>query len=211
MENIFLQGSLFSDNELATIGGLIAESYTGEIKKIGVQLLISGKAKTVGSVIGIAENTFMENLFSKTNIHMTNSTQETVGGLIGTLKSSGLFKSSLVNSLFWGTLEGNQNVGGLVGSLKSNNSVIQNSFSISSIQVKKDASGGPIIGNKETFWIDFTETFYLAESHCSNCTSYFGSPLSEEFLKSKKTYSDWDFTYVWRIDEANSFPYIENH
>ncbi|MCK6599141.1 MAG: hypothetical protein L6Q37_12315 [Bdellovibrionaceae bacterium] len=211
LENILIQGKLFSDNEFSTVGGLIAESYQGEIKKVVVQLLITGNAKDVGGVIGKAENTFMENLFSKSNINIDNSNQESIGGLIGTIKSSSLLKSSVINSFFWGTIEGTQNIGGLVGSLKSNNSLIQSSFAISSIQLARNTSGGPIIGNKENFLIDLNQSFYLAEGSCSNCTNSFGTPLEEESFKSKKTYKDWDFKYIWRLDEGNSFPYIENH
>ena len=107
-------------------------------------LLLSGGSSTgennIGSIVGLAKNTTVENVLSSSNV----TGEENVGGIVGNAinNTNGSTYSGLVNT---GNIKGETNVGGIIGSITDGK--IINSKNIGHIEGKNNSHNiGGIVG-----------------------------------------------------------------
>ncbi len=160
----------------------------------------------------------------------TATTNTYVGGIAGYAYNAGINKCYSI-----GTVTGGTSVGGIVGdvTVTTNNFSIQNCFSLSSVKATSNLAGG--IAGKSTscslYYCYFAGRVEGSANVGGLCgamsygvltSSYFDGLRAESdlltdkiqsklttALRSQNTYTLWDFTAIWAIDEANSYPYFK--
>jgi len=190
-----------------SIGGFIGE-VNGElnIENCYAKGPVKGQKK-VGGFIGE---------FSPTKITLKNSyatgeviaTEDDAGGFIGQIKRSvNTLSNTIENSYATGNVEGKSNVGGFIGNImNSGGSVdinINNCYSIGNITGM--ISLGGFIGSNSAGAGVITNCYYDEDTSGKSDTGK-GEPRSTSDMRKKTTYTSWDFTTIWKINEGVSYP-----
>lgn len=115
------------------------------------------------------------------------------GGLVG--RNTGDISNSYSN----GNVTGNQQVGGLAG---LNEGDISNSYSTGS--VIGNIVGGLIGDNTGTCTDSFWDNETSGQSNDNCLSGSTGLPTLQ--MKTQSTFTNWDFTNIWDIDEGNDYP-----
>ncbi len=193
------------------VGGLVGKSYlstitysysTGSVSSTGNDF----NGADVGGLVGYHEGGTIANAYSTGNVggarHVGGLVGYNLNGTISNAYSTGSASST-------GSSSGSDDVGGLVG-FHSNGGVITNSYSTGAVTgivsvgglVGYNSSGGTITNSYRN-----TET-----SGKSNCTGSGSSTGCTGFttaqMKQQASFTGWDFSTVWNIDEGASFPYL---
>lgn len=217
-----LAGSITSDTQLSNIvlenvkvtsahnagalaGTLAAGSKIIDVKAKDVHL--TGTAG-VGGIAGIGDGTILN---SSVTGEIAGTTQ--VGGIAGILgnASAGTVKDSYSTAVVSGTGD----VGGLIG-LVASNSWIANSYSTGAVTVNanKDQQGfgGGLVGVLSKGWVQHSYFDMASIAACGTpCSgdSNKGEAKSAEDLKKKETYRGWNFSTVWKINEGETLPELQ--
>ncbi len=120
-----------------------------------------------------------------------------VGGLAGTNKSS----SEITNSYSTADVDGNDSIGGLAG---SNAALITKSYSSGSVGNQSN-SGGLAGMNSGTITDSYWNTQTSGQSSSGG-----GTGLTTNQMRSAGSFSGWDFSSIWQIEESDSYPYLRN-
>ena len=116
------------------------------------------------------------------------------GGLVG------YNKGNLSNCYSLAEVSGYDGIGGLVGKNDSGSSA-ENCYSAGSVSGASNV-GGFCGTNSGTI----TSCYYDSQTS-GRSDSGKGTPKTTSQMMLKSTFSNWDFEYVWDIDENNSYPY----
>jgi filamentous hemagglutinin family protein len=191
-------------NNNASVGGLVGTIGSGgtiiDSSSIGILTYDTNNqmsGNTVGGLVGSNAGT-VQRSFSSSNISGT----WTLGGLVAV--NSGLIKDSFAT----GNITGNQFVGGLTGT--NRNSII-NSYSTGQINETLAGSNTALLGdagglNGDHLNINSISNSYWDINSSGVSTSHGGIGLTATQMKQQSSFSGWDFTNTWRIDEGVSYP-----
>lgn len=153
----------------------------------------------VGSVQSSLASVF--NSFSMADVSASGPDHEGgAGGLVGFHYGGGIirncFATGNVSSL---------KAGGLVGDMFSNNPTIQNCFALGNVS-GSNYSGG-LVGLFSSGTV--TDCFYNSETTGQSDNSGKGMPLTSSQMRQQSTFTNWDFTNTWKINEDLSYPYLK--
>lgn len=128
-----------------------------------------------------------------------------VGGLVGQNYNGG----DIINCYaITNVTVKNSGIGGLVGENMSNynspSSTVTNSYSAGKVSGSKDAGGLVGINNNS----NVSTSYYDRETSLQNDLGK-GFGKSTIDMKKKATFSSWNFTDIWYIDEGNSYPRLQ--
>jgi len=162
-------------------GGLVGDNNARILHSYSI-VNVSGTSN-IGGLVGDSDsaNSFILNSYACGNVNVKKSNGYG-GGLIGYTDGG----SSINYSYSAGILRGGRGVGGFVGSDKEGTGSYYN-FSFWDYE----RAGGP-----------FNDT-----GDGGNYSGIYADTTSQ--IRQQSTYTGWDFTNIWRIDEGYSYPYLK--
>ena len=184
--------------------GLFASVYGATLQNIGLENgTVTGRETTGGLVGLVGDNSSLTNCYSTGTVTTTGG-EGIVGGLVGVLSSG-----SLTNCYSTGTVTatGGMAGGGFVGEVNGNNT-ITNCYSTGVVTVTEDWLVGGFVG--VVFGNNFTNCYWDIESS-GQTSSVGGRGLTTAEMMQQASFKDWDFTTVWAICPAGSYPYLQNN
>jgi len=179
--------------------GILAGTNIGyDVNMCGVHGVVSGTGNNVGSLIGDNKG-IVKDSFGVAGVNGI----ENVGGLFGNISIT-LYMDSNEDNYFWGVVSGDNNVGGFIG---HNNGSIGSSYSVAKINAsKKSTLGGFCAQNTGTIYESYWDKEYSGIEISSG-----GVGKKTEEMKSESTFSAWDFTTIWMINDGITYPFLRNN
>ena len=210
------------------VGGLIG--YSGStVEKCSSNANVTATNR-VGGLIGLMSNTVSLS-YATGNV---SGTESYIGGLVGWCSSA---NSRITKSYATGEVAGLDCIGGLVGLFEVSGGLIENCFSLGNIAATNtnyrqigglagdcttstirncyvsgyfdggnSSYAGGIIGRENS--VTITNSYYdgiVARYVPKKASDY--SKLTSG-LKAQASFSNWDFSNIWAIDEGVSYPYL---
>jgi hypothetical protein len=158
--------------------------------------MVSGGDKTGGLTGNNQTGALIKKSYATGNV---TSSGVSAGGLSGST-----YDASIENSYATGTVYGNYNVGGFVGTLT--NGFVTNCYSSGFVSSPNGCGG--LIGAQFTITKGVINSFWDIES-----SGQYGSPevggRSIEEMITQITFTDWDFSEIWMINEGTTYPYLK--
>ncbi|MFA5499281.1 MAG: GLUG motif-containing protein [Candidatus Cloacimonadia bacterium] len=192
IENCSSNGNIRSHS---TAGGIVGAALTSTVLNSFSEGNIYGGDMYTGGLIGVTSECTVKYCYSTCDVYSSGY----AGGLIG--KSGGYVFDCYAR----GNVVGNQEAGGLIGRagfIKL--SAIERCYSTGTVEGVYRAGG--LVGYNIGL-IEAVDCFWDIES--SECDkSYAGTGKTTDEMLLQATYTNWDFTDVWRIDENRSYPYL---
>ena len=171
------------------ISGTINECYNiGNINGTGQN--VGGLAGSINGNGGYYSDGNVGNCYNTGMINGANRT----GGLAGTIDNSG----SLNNCYNTGMVLGDNYTGGLVG-IVSEDSTVSVCYNIGTVAGEGNYTGGV------TGYGAAKNSYYL--SSCITDSNEYGTALSDEQMKTKESYKNWNFNSIWEIGFDNEYEY----
>lgn len=194
------------------IGGLVgaADANGCVVQDSFSKGTVNGSIK-VGGLIGRADLKHLERCYSESNVTGTN---QHIGGLLGS--SSSL---EMKNCYATGSVSGSTIVGGLVGSQTGGTSVVENCYAAGAVTGRSKLGG--LIGSLSSYtkpeglknnYFDTDATGQTVGISDNDKAGVSGKTTTE--LKTKATFSEWDFTGngtnppIWYIREGEAYPML---
>ncbi len=124
-----------------------------------------------------------------------------IGGLAGRISANSLVEDSYAT----GAIDGSSYVGGITGILFGD---LTNAYALGRFLGSSTSNVGPLVGFTDN---SATITSSYWNSHIFGPTSNpAGTTQTTEELYQEATYTGWDFTSVWSIQEGQSYPYLQS-
>ncbi|MCP9291418.1 T9SS type A sorting domain-containing protein [Gracilimonas sediminicola] len=192
------------------VGGLLGENSNGSVSNCSVTGTVAG-VSNVGGLVGLNGSGDGSVSLSYANVAVSGTNS---GVLVGNNSSGN------VNSSFTEGSSPNAS-GGLVG--RNSFGVVINSYST------VDGANGGVVGyNTGTISTTYaagtsdTGGLLAEDGGGSEVANYwntasgspdngFGTGLTEAEMKQQASFSTWNFSTIWAIDEGNSYPYLKNN
>lgn len=177
-------------------GGTITNSHSST--PIALASYTGTRPTGVGGLIGTAFAGSVQKSYATGNI---TSTLDGVGGLIGISMTSADIKDTYSTS----SVRGSTNVGGLIGK-NGGTTKIENSYAkglVTATKAVTPVSGGLVGVNTSTGAI--VNSFYDSQTTTKSDTGK-GVPKTTAQMKQKTTFTNWDFTTIWGIEEGTGYP-----
>ncbi len=200
------------------VGGIIARADEVTINNVTVSGKIKGTDR-IGGFVGYGENVKINDSTSSVSVEG----KSYVAGFVGTATNaffersivSGKIKGELIISGFIGDVNNISikncyskaevtsisYVAGFIGISDINSGIIENSYSIATIQTEADNFAHFNMGTPTGFQI--VNSFYGVEE-----VDAIYSDISKTFtdMKKKSSFENWDFENTWKIEEGKSYP-----
>jgi len=195
------------------IGGLVGRQYAGLISNSSSACSITASADNVGGLVGgiVRYQSKISNSYATGNIISTSTTfKYYYGGL------AGYNRGTITNSYATVSIDCN-NVVGIVGGFIGENGDIDevegiatNCYSTGSITNPRSSSIGGFIGNNNDP-DNVTNCFWDTETSGRN-TSAGGTGKTTAQMKTKSTYTGWNFSSIWAISNIynNGYPNLDH-
>lgn len=174
-----------------SIGGLIGMN-SGTVENSYNLGALTATANTLGGVVGY---NFRGTVLSSYNLGELKGTGN-VGGVAGSNDVA-----TIENSYNFGELSGTHNVGGVAGFNAS--ATVQNSYNVGKVTGDRDVGGVVGLSNRTV-----TSCYFNAAQSPDNG---YGEGKAESELKQQATFTGWDYTDIWMIDEDNDYPDLRNN
>ena len=214
-------------------GGLIGTIKNGSVSDCSSTVTVKGTytsyyIQEVGGLIGCVKDSEINRCYA---IGQVTSTNGGAGGLIGkcVLEQS---SSNISECYSTGDVTGVNRVGGLIGQADSH-SIIINCYALGNVEayMKERSEIGGLVGSGygEIFRCYSTGTITAMDSYWKGgligigrtIDCYFNSENSgittpseqartTSQLMTQSTFTNWDFTSIWAIQEGSSYPFLKN-
>ena len=216
-------------NGTANAGGLIGRAI-GTVDRCSSEanVTLTGTGSNCGGLIGVCE----ANVSKSYSTGDVTSGGPYVGGLLGTVSISNI---NVTESYSTGNASGSDRVGGLVGNISGTGAIVSNCFAMGSVTAPADKNAGGLVG----YFSTGTVRYCYSTGAINSSGSYTGGLIGRDSgtitgcyydgiasgyipkkasdtskltsgMKSQATFSGWDFSSVWTIDEGTSYPYLIN-
>lgn len=224
VQNIGLKSSSITTGSGSYIGGIIGRVGTcGQATSLYNEANISSSGPYVGGLIGYiypSTGLTITNLFNSGNVTSTHASGN-VGGLFGYASIGGGGTHSWTNGYNIGQITGATKVGGLIGDVNVGSTSSTTVAKFYNAGFVKATASTPTVGSITSKDLStnsfFTDSYFLENSVCGtsetipSCTQSTNSSTAavktSTELKTQSTYSNWDFTNIWRI-QSGSYPYL---
>ena len=184
------------------VGGL-AGYQTGAITNSYNTGAVSGRNNWVGGLTGYNDFGTIANSYNTGAVSGTD-----YGNYVGGLAGRNDF-GTIADSYNTGTVSGSyNNVGGLAG-INWGGSTIANSYNTGVVSGSGNNVGGLAGYSDGTFTNSYWDTQTSGKSKCAGSGSGVGcTGLTTAQMKQQASFTGWDFSTVWNIDQGTSFPYL---
>ena len=181
------------------IGGL-AGNNSGSIVRSCSTGNVSGESynRELGGLVGHNSGS-INNCFSKADVF---AGSESLGGLVG----ANCYGGEISDCYAGGSISGGQYVGGLVG-LNSYDSEVFNCYATGSVTGGSYLGG--LIGSGWDWVNSLANCYLLAESDGGGPDNGIGFSLTDEQMKQRASFADWDFDNIWKICEGKDYPHLQ--
>lgn len=125
-----------------------------------------------------------------------------IGGLAGRISANSLVEDSYAT----GAIDGSSYVGGITGSLSGD---LTNVYALGRFLGTSTNNVGPLVGftdNSATITSSYWNSDIFGPS-----SSLAGTTSTTEELYQEASYTGWDFTTVWTIQEGQAYPYLQSN
>ncbi|WP_432406681.1 GLUG motif-containing protein [Wukongibacter sp. M2B1] len=196
------------------VGGLVGNIYNGQVRKCYATGDVESTGYMVGGLVGYAyvntENSTIEESYAVGNVEG----RKEVGGLIGKGYCNKASKRITVENCFaLGDINSTDGtygyIGGLIGYLyghSSSRNIVRNSYSAGKVSSISNNNEGGLIGYP--FYVDIIDSYY--DSTNTGFTTPEEQARTSEQLMQQNTFSNWNFTNIWDINNGSSYPYLRN-
>ncbi|MDZ4184788.1 MAG: DUF1566 domain-containing protein [Desulfuromonadales bacterium] len=179
-------------------GGLLGTLWESSLERSFATGDVVGR-DNVGGLVGHNGRSSIAHAFATGNITATANGITNYGGLVGSSDSG----STIINSFSTGNVTGIAMVGGLIGRQTADSSVT-NSYATGSVTGTTGDVGGLIGINYDG---GVTSSYYDSTTTSQSDTGK-GEPRTSNQLRQQSTFTDWNFTEVWKIVEGGNYPYL---
>lgn len=227
VEQSLALGDVFGN--INVIGGLVGHNYQGTIIDCFTLVNVTGASNnSVGGLVG--QNSFGLIIQCVSGGSVV-AEQYYIGGLCG------WNTGEIVKCFAEGTVWGDSYVGGLVGYHEGTAAIISNSFAGGDVVATGERVGGLVgqatyskveycysvgevagasylgglIGAKSSFEgsvAEVIDSYYDLTTSNQTDNAGKGIPKTTEEMKQQNTFTNWDFTAIWAIDEDISYPFL---
>lgn len=176
--------------------GLFGNTDGATIKNVGVKGKIESNKNYVGALVGVANNTTIENCYNSATV--TTSTTG-AGGLVG--KAIGTL--TIRNSYNTGDITGGNNVAGIVGRLEATDATIENCYNIGTIiGINNTTNTGEIVGYRQPKTDNVTNEILIG--NVNNCYYLEQNPIGcTGTFKDNETYKGIN-NVTYKIEDTES-------
>jgi len=195
----FLNVEITGENSVGCIAGYVGDSFLDNLSCSGE---IIGNYD-VGGLVGLSYNSKIQNSYSIANVTGTTN----AGGLVG------YAAGEIINNYALGNVSGEEGIGGFIGTVADDlgDVTIINNYS-AGLVLGEENTGGFIgkINESEINQIyenNFWDT--ITSEQLTNVGNAGGRITSE--MKTQGTFTDWDFSTIWTIEEGRSYPYLRTN
>ena len=190
------------------VGGIIGAFQYGSIHNSYVIGNIEGNS-VVGGLVGRGYGGISNSYTKGSVVSISSVPSSSVGGLIGATS----YSPNLTNSYSLSTVRGSGRVGGLVAS--AHGFKIVNSYFGGRIESESGSVGGlvgfesghPDNDLENSYWN--TETSGQSDAVGSG-SSLGGVGLTTQQMKQRSSFTGFDFSNTWQIQEGQSYPFLRN-
>ncbi|PKN12190.1 MAG: hypothetical protein CVU69_08310 [Deltaproteobacteria bacterium HGW-Deltaproteobacteria-4] len=179
-------------------GGLLGTLWESSLERSFATGDVVGR-DNVGGLVGHNGKSSIANSFATGNVTSTANGITNYGGLVGSSDSG----STIANSFATGNVNGIAMVGGLIGRQTADSSVT-NSYATGHVAGTTSDVGGLIGINYDG---GVTSSYYDSTTTGQSDTGK-GEPHTTVQLRQQSTFTDWDFTEIWKIVEGGNYPYL---
>ncbi|MCX8064375.1 MAG: hypothetical protein N3G21_04305 [Candidatus Hydrogenedentes bacterium] len=189
---------------------------TGEVKNLGIEGNSVNGGNRSGGLVGLNAGLVFR-CYSKSSV----SGPARIGGLVG------VNNGTISQSFSTGNVTGSSVLGGLVG---ENNGTIYQSYALGPTNGSSQRIGGLVGANYGTIIECFSAGYVTGANNTGGLVGYSsggvvtdsywdietsgrttsagGVGLTSAEMKFQITFSNWDFTNVWTINEGSTYPYL---
>lgn len=202
ISNSYSCGQIYTFPASTYVGGLIGENYDSPVSYCYSQVIVNmDYSKYVGGLAGANKWSQITKCYASGDvIEVTKGHSDYVGGLVGYNSNS----SGIKNCYARGLVDGNDYVGGLVG--RHTNSGIRKCYSTG--KVSGNTNVGGLVGDSDDADPDVYDSYWDKNTSGIN-SSDGGTGKSTAQMRRQATFTNWDFTSIWRIaDENHTYPRI---
>jgi len=172
---------------------------------------VTSQGSNAGGLIGHAEGNISQS-YATGNVTGIGA----VGGLIGNIRGAGsvavnTYSQHVSDCFALGDVTGQSSVGGLIGNAEG----VGNTYKRN---INNCYSAGKVIGESNTGGLIgiISDNLYYTVNNCYYDGIASGDVIQQWYYTSKltsgmkvqATYTNWNFTGIWGIDEGNSYPYL---
>jgi hypothetical protein len=179
-----VSGSVYNRDLLVIVGGLVGYNHgsiTGCYATGNVTLIANVYSMHIGGLTGFNDNGDITNCYATGDVDVTgDATNPYIGGLVG-----GNLTGNITNCYVAGKVTGGDKIGGLIG-LSSDYYITDCFFLKAGVNINLPGIG----------WGDGSSSGITDKTAAQ--------------MKSQSTFSGFNFTSVWGIDEGKSFPYLRD-
>lgn len=186
-------------------GGLVGLGY-GNIENSYSNIKIISSESDVGGIVGYKRGDII-NSYSIGEI--VSSEGNDIGGLVG------YNRGGITDSYSFCNVSGNNYVGGLVG---YNGELTPPPIRLPEGIIFSSYSAGSVIGNENYGGLlgggDISRIYYIIyDTNTSGQSDNDGRgvPKTTTEMKTQDTFTDWNFTDIWGIEEGITYPYLRNN
>ncbi len=178
-------------------GGLIGRADRGNITNSFSSGTVSGRAE-IGGFVGYSYLTIIDRSYSNSDMNVTGSI---TGGFIGFANRVNVSNSYAVGRITSTSI----NLAGFIG--RGYYAIVNNSYSGVEVSSAHSSARGFISVNQSS---TITNSYWDTESSTKTHSSG-GTGLSTTEMKQQSSFSGWNFSTIWGIDELSSYPYLKSN
>ncbi len=187
-------------------GGLVGYIKSATVTQSYATGSVTGSATYIGGLVGNTDYSISES-------YATGSVQgkSLVGGLVGSTILA--YNQNISNCFALGSVFSsdttNGNVGGLIGSVSGPSTAnnIKNCYAAGKVLGTGSDVGG-LFGILNT--VTFTNNYYDSIKAGVTVKRPYDVGRFTTAMKQQSTFSGWDFTNIWKIEEGLTYPYLKN-
>jgi hypothetical protein len=187
-----------------SFGSLAGASYPSIIDHSFAIATVAGTGNNIGGLVG--ENVYAATV-SLSFAQTTASGVSFVGGLVG----YSLYGGKILNSYSTGTVKGTNSsssdyIGGLTGLTENTSGSVTNSYAACAVSSSNPATTniGGLVGSGTGVSSSYYDSNVSGQSDTGK-----GVPMTTVQMFQQATFSGWNFTTTWQIDEAVTYPYLQ--
>lgn len=193
--NVIINGGI------SNVGGVVGSLRSGGriINSHSISTITSG-GKSVGGIAGeISDKAIVSRSSSNTTIDSANSN---IGGIVG--ENFGVVE----NTFSLGKIKGLNDVGGIVG---DNKGLVKNSYAAVNVSSANVSTLGGVVGKRSNSGKNTISSFYIpevagVEKGTGNHLDAGSKSATESEMRSKDTFTGWDFNDIWILIDGSSYP-----
>ena len=186
------------------VGGLVGTvTNDSTVSDSYADVAVTGQAAVGGLMGTVANDSAVSGSYATGTVSVHIGVGTRAGGLVGVVSS----RSTVSDSYATATTSSKSNAGGLVGWLEGG--TVSRSYATGSVSSQDNERGG-LVGTVEGSNNTVSDSFYDQTTTGQSDDTGKGVPKTTADMQNQATFTNWDFTTIWAIDQTinNGYPYL---